>query len=268
MEVFLKLYKIKKSLGVGSFGRVKLALHVSGQKNVAVKVLKIRKLRRLSDRFQVLREIFILQVLQHDYLSKMYDTVGSKKEIYIVMECAEAGELFDFIIFTKHHSEKTARYIFRQIIKAISYCHANSVVHRDLKPENILLDRDINVKIVDFGLSELMRDGLTSKISCGSPNYAAPEVILGKSYSGPEVDVWSCGVILFALLCGFLPFDDGNIQILFKKIKFGSVPLPKYISVKSGNLIKRMLLLNPLRRITLSEIQSHNWLKHSATRRQ
>ncbi|GJM94972.1 hypothetical protein PR202_ga11660 [Eleusine coracana subsp. coracana] len=139
-----------------------------------------------------------------------------------------------------------------QIISGVEYCHRNMVVHRDLKPENLLLDSKWNIKIADFGLSNVMRDGHFLKTSCGSPNYAAPEVISGKLYAGPEVDVWSCGVILYALLCGTLPFDDENIPNLFKKIKGGIYTLPSHLSGAARDLIPRMLVVDPMKRITNS----------------
>lgn len=135
----------------------------------------------------------------------------------MVIEYA-GGELFDFLVSHGKVPEDSARRFFQQIICAVEYCHRHKIVHRDLKPENLLLDSNLNVKIADFGLSNIMTDGNFLKTSCGSPNYAAPEVIGGKLYSGPEVDVWSCGVILFVLLCGKLPFDDEYIPNLFKKI--------------------------------------------------
>ncbi|CAL9146019.1 unnamed protein product [Musa hybrid cultivar] len=147
------------------------------------------------------------------------------------------------------------------IISGVEYCHRNMVVHRDLKPENVLLDSKWNVKIADFGLSNVMRDGHFLKTSCGSPNYAAPEVISGKLYAGPEVDVWSCGVILYALLCGTLPFDDENIPNLFKKIKGGIYTLPSHLSPLARDLIPRMLIVDPMKRITIREIREHPWFQ-------
>jgi len=141
----------------------------------------------------------------------------------------------------------------------VEYCHRNMVVHRDLKPENLLLDSKLNVKIADFGLSNVMRDGHFLRTSCGSPNYAAPEVISGRLYAGPEVDVWSCGVILYALLCGSLPFDDESIPNLFKKIKGGIYTLPSHLSPSARDLIARTLLVDPLKRITIPEIRQHPW---------
>lgn len=156
-------------------------------------------------------------------------------------------------------TEDEARRFFQQILSGVEYCHRNMVVHRDLKPENILLDARHHVKIADFGLSNVMKDGHFLKTSCGSPNYAAPEVISGKLYAGPEVDVWSCGVILYALLCGSLPFDDENIPNLFRKIKNGIYSLPHTLSPGARDLIPKMLLVNPMKRITVAEIRQHQW---------
>lgn len=155
-----------------------------------------------------------------------------------------------------------ARHFFHQIISGVEYCHFHRIVHRDLKPENLLLDADNNVKIADFGLSNLMEDGDFLRTSCGSPNYAAPEVISGSLYAGPEVDVWSCGVILYALLCGSLPFDDESIPNLFRKIRGGMYSLPSHLSEMARDLIPRMLVVDPMKRITIPEIRyafSYSW---------
>lgn len=167
----------------------------------------------------VRREIKILRLFMHPHIIRLYEVIETSHDIYVVMEYVKSGELFDYIVEKGRLVEDEARRFFQQIISGVEYCHRNMVVHRDLKPENLLLDSKMNVKIADFGLSNVMRDGHFLKTSCGSPNYAAPEVISGRLYAGPEVDVWSCGVILYALLCGSLPFDDENIPNLFKKIK-------------------------------------------------
>lgn len=176
----------------------------------------------------------------------------------MVLEYA-GGELFDYIVSNGRLPEAKARQFFQQIVCAVEYCHRHKIVHRDLKPENLLLDDQYSVKIADFGLSNIMTDGNFLKTSCGSPNYAAPEVISGKLYAGPEVDVWSCGVILYVLLVGRLPFDDEYIPTLFKKIAAGNYSIPSYLSSGSVSLIKRMLMVNPVHRITIAEIRQDPW---------
>lgn len=176
----------------------------------------------------------------------------------MVLEYA-GGELFDYIVQNGRMKEAEARRFFQQMICAVEYCHRHKIVHRDLKPENLLLDDNLNVKIADFGLSNIMTDGNFLKTSCGSPNYAAPEVIGGKLYAGPEVDVWSCGVILYVLLAGRLPFDDDHIPSLFAKIAKGSYTIPQWMAPGAVNLIKRMLVVNPVQRITIEQIREDPW---------
>jgi len=208
---------------------------------------------------KVRREIKILRLFMHPHIIRLYEVIETPTDFYVVMEYVKSGELFDYIVEKGRLMEDEARHFFQQIISGVEYCHRNMVVHRDLKPENLLLDSKMNVKIADFGLSNIMRDGHFLKTSCGSPNYAAPEVISGKLYAGPEVDVWSCGVILYALLCGSLPFDDENIPNLFKKIKGGIYNLPSHLSPGARDLIPRMLLVDPLKRITIPEVRQHPW---------
>jgi len=177
----------------------------------------------------------------------------------MVTEYITGGELFDYIIENGRLSECESRRFFQQTISGIEYFHRKLIVHRDLKPENLLLDSHLNIKIADFGLSNIIKDGLFLKTSCGSPNYAAPEVISGRPYLGPEVDIWSCGIIMYALLCGSLPFDDENIPNLFKKIKGGIYILPGYLTDLSRDLIAKMLITNPLTIISINEIREHPW---------
>ena len=176
----------------------------------------------------------------------------------MVLEHAER-ELFDYLVRKGRCNDDEARKFFQQIICAVEYCHRHKIVHRDLKPENLLIDADKNVKIADFGLSNIMTDGNFLKTSCGSPNYAAPEVISGKLYAGPEVDVWSCGVILYVLLVGRLPFDDDYIPALFKKIAAGNFHMPSYLSSGAVRLIRAMLQVHPVHRITIPEIRQDPW---------
>ncbi|XP_065028502.1 SNF1-related protein kinase catalytic subunit alpha KIN10-like isoform X1 [Musa acuminata AAA Group] len=260
-DVVLQNYKLGKTLGIGSFGKVKIAEHLLTGHKVAIKILNRRKIKNMEMEEKVRREIKILRLFMHPHIIRLYEVIETHSDIYVVMEYVKSGELFDYIVEKGRLQEDEARRFFQQIISGVEYCHRNMVAHRDLKPENLLLDSKCNVKIADFGLSNVMRDGHFLKTSCGSPNYAAPEVISGKLYAGPEVDVWSCGVILYALLCGTLPFDDENIPNLFKKIKSGIYTLPSHLSALARDLIPRMLVVDPMKRITIREIREHPWFQ-------
>ncbi|KAJ1949924.1 Protein kinase, partial [Linderina macrospora] len=176
----------------------------------------------------------------------------------MVIEYA-GGELFNYIVERGRMAEKDARRFFQQIVSAVEYCHRRNIVHRDLKPENVLLDPYNNVKVADFGLSNIMKDGEFLQTSCGSPNYAAPEVINGKLYAGPEVDAWSCGVILYVMLCGRLPFDDDHIPALFKKITSGVFTMPGFLSPGAKQVLSGLLQVDPLKRMSLSQVRQLPW---------
>jgi 5'-AMP-activated protein kinase catalytic alpha subunit len=241
---------------------VKLATHAVTGHKVAVKILNKAKIKQLGMDEKVQREINILHLCTHPHIIRLYEVLDTPTDIFLVNEYVSGGELFDYIVSKGRLSADEARNFFHQIISGVEYCHFQKIVHRDLKPENLLLDANLNIKIADFGLSNLMRDGDFLRTSCGSPNYAAPEVISGHLYAGPEVDVWSCGVILYALLCGSLPFDDESIPNLFKKIKSGMYSLPTHLSQLARNLIPRMLEVDPMKRITIPEIRTHPWFQH------
>ncbi|CCH44631.1 carbon catabolite-derepressing protein kinase [Wickerhamomyces ciferrii] len=251
-------YQIIRTLGEGSFGKVKLAYHLTTGQKVALKIINRKTLAKSDMQGRIEREISYLRLLRHPHIIKLYDVIKSQDEIIMVIEYA-GKELFDYIVQKGKMKELEARRFFQQIISAVEYCHRHKIVHRDLKPENLLLDDSLNVKIADFGLSNFMSDGNFLKTSCGSPNYAAPEVISGKLYAGPEVDVWSCGVILYVMLCGRLPFDDEFIPALFKKISNGVYTLPNYLSEGAKNILTKMLVVNPLNRITIHEIMQDEW---------
>ncbi|KAK2747964.1 Protein kinase [Myotisia sp. PD_48] len=254
----LDQYTAVRNLGEGTFGKVKLATHRASGRKVALKIIARRKLQSRDMLGRVEREIQYLQLLRHPHIIKLYTVIATKTDIVMVMEYAEK-ELFDYLVKRGRCTETEARTFFQQIICAVEYCHRHKIVHRDLKPENLLIDKDKKVKIADFGLSNIMTDGNFLKTSCGSPNYAAPEVISGKLYAGPEVDVWSCGVILYVLLVGKLPFDDDYIPTLFQKISAGKFFMPSYITSGASNLIKRMLQVHPVHRLTIPEIRQDPW---------
>ncbi|KAL2115631.1 hypothetical protein VTJ04DRAFT_9886 [Mycothermus thermophilus] len=251
-------YKIVKTLGEGSFGKVKLAIHRSTGQKVALKIISRKNLISRDMQGRVEREIEYLQLLRHPHIIKLYTVIKTTTEIIMVLEYA-GGELFDYIVSHGRMQENEARRFFQQMLCAVEYCHRHKIVHRDLKPENLLLDDNLNVKIADFGLSNIMTDGNFLKTSCGSPNYAAPEVIGGKLYAGPEVDVWSCGVILYVMLVGRLPFDHEHIPTLFAKIAKGHYMVPSWMSPGAANLIKKMLVVNPVHRATIEDIRQDPW---------
>ena len=252
-------YQLVETLGIGSFGKVRLAIHQPTGIKVALKFINRQLLKSKDMHGRVKREIEFLLFLNHPHIIKLYTTFTTSSDIVMVMEVAD-GELFDLIVKNGKMNEQVARGYFQQIISAVEYCHRHCIVHRDLKPENILLVGDM-IRIVDFGLSQVIKDGEFLKTSCGSPNYAAPEVISGKFYAGPEVDIWSCGVILYVMMVGRLPFDDESIPNLFQKINSGIFVLPSFLSQGACDLLKNMLVVDPLKRINIKEIRDTEWHK-------
>eukprot|EP00732_Lithocolla_globosa_P003556 Lithocolla_globosa_v1_NODE_2903_length_1830_cov_9.584225.p1 type:complete len:595 gc:universal NODE_2903_length_1830_cov_9.584225:31-1815(+) len=253
-------YMVEKTIGQGTYGKVKLGYQLQNREKVAIKVIEKASIENERQVKRIQKEIRFLKLLSHPSIVKVYDVLETEKEIFIVMEYASGGELFDYIVANKRVKEKEARSFFRQIISAVDYCHQNSVIHRDLKPENLLLDDQKRMKIIDFGFSNTFASNELLNTFCGSPFYAAPEMILGKRYEGPEVDVWSLGVILFALLCGHLPFDDDDQKELYRKIASATYTTPSYLTADAKNLISRMITVHPKKRATLEEIKSHVWV--------
>ncbi|XP_076307208.1 5'-AMP-activated protein kinase catalytic subunit alpha-2-like isoform X1 [Tachypleus tridentatus] len=254
-------YILSETLGVGTFGKVKTARHQLTGHKVAVKILNRQKIKNLDVVGKIRREIQNLKLFRHPHIIKLYQVISTPTDIFMIMEFVSGGELFDYIVKHGKLKESEARRFFQQVISGVDYCHRHMVVHRDLKPENLLLDSNLNVKIADFGLSNMMMDGEFLRTSCGSPNYAAPEVISGKLYAGPEVDIWSCGIILYALLCGTLPFDDEHVPTLFRKIKSGVFPIPDYLNKSVVSLLCHMLQVDPMKRATMEDIKNHDWFK-------
>ncbi len=200
-----------------------------------------------------------MQLFRHPHIIRLYEVVETSTDVFMFLEFVSGGELFDLIVQKGKLEDGEARHYFQQVISGIEYCHRHRVVHRDLKPENLLLDGNGNVKIADFGLSNIMEDGAFLSTSCGSPNYAAPEVISGQMYSGQEIDIWSCGVILYALVVGKLPFDEDYIPTLFQKIRGGIYHVPNFVPTPCTDLIARLLDVNPISRITVAEVKRHPW---------
>jgi serine/threonine protein kinase len=250
---------VGKTLGQGTFGKVKLGTHILTGEKVAIKVLEKVKILDEGDKMRVDREIKILKSILHYNIIQIYSVIETPTKIFLIMEYASGGELFEYIVLKKKLPESEACRFFQQIINGITYLHTLGIVHRDMKPENLLLDHKKNIKIVDFGLSNTYNKGELLKTPCGSPCYAAPEMIQGKSYHGLMIDIWSCGIILYAMLCGYLPFDDIDNAALYKKISDGKFLIPNFISDYAKDLIRKILNTDPSKRYGLKEIKSHPW---------
>ncbi|XP_077444472.1 serine/threonine-protein kinase MARK2-like isoform X5 [Stigmatopora argus] len=253
-------YRLLKTIGKGNFAKVKLARHILTGKEVAVKIIDKTQLNSSSLQ-KLFREVRIMKMLNHPNIVKLFEVIETEKTLYLVMEYASGGEVFDYLVAHGRMKEKEARAKFRQIVSAVQYCHQKCIVHRDLKAENLLLDADMNIKIADFGFSNEFTLGNKLDTFCGSPPYAAPELFQGKKYDGPEVDVWSLGVILYTLVSGSLPFDGQNLKELRERVLRGKYRIPFYMSTDCENLLKKFLILNPSKRGSLEQqIMRDRWL--------
>ncbi|XP_011039070.1 PREDICTED: CBL-interacting serine/threonine-protein kinase 9-like isoform X2 [Populus euphratica] len=257
-------YELGKTIGEGSFAKVKVAKNVETGDVVAIKILDREQVLRHKMVEQLKREISTMKLIKHPNVIKIFEVMASKTKIYIVIEFVDGGELFDTIAKHGRLREDEARRYFQQLINAVDYCHSRGVFHRDLKPENLLLDSHGVLKVSDFGLSalsqQLQGDGLLHT-ACGTPNYVAPEVLKDKGYDGTASDVWSCGVILYVLMAGYLPFDETSLMALYLKICSADFTFPSWFSSGAKKLIKRILDPEPLTRITVAEIIEDEWFK-------
>lgn len=251
-------YEFLETLGKGTYGKVKKAKERSGRL-VAIKSIRKEKIKDEQDLVHIRREIEIMSTLCHPHIITIYEVFENKDKIVIVMEYASQGDLYDYICDKRNISEREARHFFRQIVSAVHYCHQNGIVHRDLKLENILLDGNGNVKIADFGLSNLYHGDEYLQTFCGSPLYASPEIVNGRPYRGPEVDTWSLGVLLYTMVHGTMPFDGQNHKTLVQQISTGNYRKPNNPSDACG-LIRWMLMVNPECRATIEDIAGHWWL--------
>eukprot|EP01029_Cantina_marsupialis_P032171 TRINITY_DN95_c1_g1_i1.p1 TRINITY_DN95_c1_g1~~TRINITY_DN95_c1_g1_i1.p1 ORF type:complete len:425 (+),score=151.26 TRINITY_DN95_c1_g1_i1:102-1376(+) len=257
-------YYIGKTLGEGSFGKVKLGQHRDTNERVAIKVLEKDKIAKLNMGAQIKKEISMMKLVNHPNVVQLKGVLVSRTKIFIVLELVTGGELFDKIVAAGRFDEDTARFYFRQLVGGVHYCHTQGVCHRDLKPENLLLDGNGDLKITDFGLSSMYKGEDSDRVTllhttCGTPNYVAPEVLDGKGYDGRAADVWSCGVILFVLLAGFLPFDEPTMAALFRKIKKAEFSYPKWFKPEIRDLLDTILVTDPTKRLTLGELRKHPW---------
>ncbi|KAJ0240092.1 Protein kinase domain-containing protein [Hirschfeldia incana] len=262
-SVLMEKYELGKLLGRGSFAKVYLARSISTGEDVAIKVIDKEKIVKSGLADHIKREISILRRVRHPYIVHLNEVMATKTKIYIVMEYVRGGDLLGKV--TKGRLRQgVARSYFQQLISSVAFCHSRGVYHRDLKLENLLLDDEGNLKVSDFGLSivseQLRQDGICQTF-CGTPAYLAPEVLTMKGYDAAKADVWSCGVILFVLMAGYLPFEDKNIMVMYKKIHKGKFRCPKWFSPELTRLMNRILDTNPDTRITISEIMKHRWFK-------
>ncbi|WWC57895.1 uncharacterized protein I303_100430 [Kwoniella dejecticola CBS 10117] len=271
-------WQLGKTLGAGSMGKVKLAINVVTKEKCAVKIIpryteatrreepktpeeaEKQRQRDESKEIRTIREAHISLLLHHPYICGMREFISHQNHHYMVFEFIDGGQMLDYIISHGRLRERAARKFARQIGSALDYCHRNSIVHRDLKIENILISKNGNIKIIDFGLSNLYAPSRHLSTFCGSLYFAAPELLNAKAYTGPEVDVWSFGIVLYVLVCGKVPFDDQSMPALHAKIKRGACEYPAWLSADCKHLLSRMLVTNPAERATLTEVLSHPFL--------
>ncbi|KAL5019676.1 hypothetical protein ScPMuIL_002568 [Solemya velum] len=261
-EVRVGFYNIERTIGKGNFAVVKLAKHRITKTEVAIKIIDKTRLDA-SNLTKIYREVQILKMLNHPNIVKLYQVMETKNMLYLVSEYVPNGEIFDHIAKHGKMEEVVARRKFYQIVLAVEYCHDRNIVHRDLKAENLLLDSNLNVKIADFGFSNYYKQGDMLATWCGSPPYAAPEVFQGKEYLGPQVDIWSLGVVLYVLVCGALPFEGHNLSTLKDKVVAGRFRIPFFMSTECENLIRKMLVVEPDRRLSIKKIKKSEWFQMS-----
>ncbi|XP_062218354.1 CBL-interacting serine/threonine-protein kinase 21-like isoform X2 [Phragmites australis] len=254
-------YRLGRTVGEGTFAKVRLATGTETGGTAAVKIIDKEMVLKNKLMCQVKREISAMKLLNHPNIVKIYEVIATKTKICLVMEYVSGGQLSDKLSHLKRLDEREAKRYFHQLIDAVDYCHRVGVYHRDLKPENLLLDNQGNLKVSDFGLCVLTKPGQLLSTSCGSPCYMAPEVILHKSYDGAAADVWSCGVILFELLAGYLPFQDRSLTNLYRMISRAQFSFPQWFTPLQKKLISRILNPSPIRRAKISDIFDDEWFQ-------
>ena len=252
-------YLLGEALGEGAFAKVRLATQIHIKEKCAIKIVDKRFLENVQDIQRLRKEIKILKKIRHKNIIQLYDIMESKTNLYFVMEYCKGGELFDYIVKKKKLTEKEACIFFHQIINGVEYLHNQGIIHRDLKPENLLLDEKNQIKISDFGLSTFFTKDNYLQTACGTPSYAPPEMLEGLQYNGEASDIWSCGIILYAMLCGALPFTESKEDIIVEKIKKHEYKIPDYLSKEAQDILNHILKINPLERYNIESIKKHPW---------
>ena len=257
----LSFYKFGRLIGKGAFGKVNLGLHILSGKIVAIKSFNKKKLKDENSKKKIYNEINLMKNLKHNSIVKILETIETQNYILIIMENVSGGDLLTYVKKRTKLNEKTSKFIYKQLITSLQYIHSKKIIHRDIKLDNILIDLNNNIKLCDFGVGKIynnINDKFTDQ--CGTPAYIAPEILLNKSYNGPPVDIWSSGVVLYAMLSGTVPFKSNNIKDLHNIIINGSYKKIDFVSNDANNLIQKLLQVNPQKRISIQEILNHPWI--------
>ncbi|KAL5077164.1 hypothetical protein RYX36_016148 [Vicia faba] len=268
-NVLMERYELGRLLGQGTFGKVYYARSKVTNQSVAIKAIEKNKVVKTGLVDRIKREISVMKLARHPNIIQLFEVMATKTKIYFVMEYAKGGELFNKVSKGKLKEEVAHRY-FKQLINAVDFCHSRGVYHRDIKPENILLDENGNLKVSDFGLSALVESNQQDSMlrtPCGTPAYVAPEVIKRKGYDGAKADIWSCGIVLFVLLAGYLPFHDSNLIEMYRKIGRGEIKYPSWFRPEVCKLLDGILNPKPDTRISIAEIKEHSWFKNEPNAR-
>lgn len=262
-KIIFEKYEMGKVLGQGTFAKVYSGKNIVTNENVAIKVISKEQVRKAGMMEQIEREISVMRLVRHPNVVELKEVMATRGKIYFVMEHVKGGELFAKVAKGKLKEEYARKY-FQQLISAIDYCHSRGVSHRDLKPENLLLDEHGNLKVTDFGLSalpeHLRQDGLLHT-QCGTPAYVAPEVLRKKGYDGAKADIWSCGVILFVLVAGFLPFQEENVMRMYRKVFKGEYEFPPWFNPEVRRLVAKLLVVDPNKRLSIQGIMRQAWFR-------
>ncbi|XP_074032661.1 MAP/microtubule affinity-regulating kinase 3-like [Leptinotarsa decemlineata] len=256
-------YKLVKTIGKGKFAKVKLAKHESTGEEVAIKIIDKTQLKPRS-LHKLYRETKIMKMLDHPNIVKLFQIIETRNTLYLVMEYASGGDMCDYLARNGSMKEDEARGKFRQLVSAVQYCHQKGIVHRDLKTNNVLLDRKMNIKLADFGLSNEFTPGNTLETFCGTLHYAAPEIYLKKKYDGPGIDIWSLGVILYMLVSNTLPFASSIFSNLREQVVHGVYRIPPCMTAECANLVKKILVKDPTKRANLDTILKDEWMNHGS----